>query len=160
MTKPFRRGQPGEVPTQGGLDELLEDPPAISSRGSLAAYQEGSRVRRKVYLALVVGGLSAVVAGHLIARHLEHQRRNPTAHYTMAPGSEDEIRPRSLEWTDGYARLALSREPPGIAEVVLPDRVVRLADGVDTAQFRVNVLDGRTVELKVISGDIEVSLRP
>ena len=157
MTKPvYRRGRPGEIPTSGDLDELLADPPALSSRGGLSAYAEGSRVRRKVYLALILGCIGAVVGAHLYTRHLAHEARNPVAHYTVAPGAEDEIRPRSLEWTDGFARLALHRDPPGILEVVLPDKIVRLADGCTTAQFKVNVLEGKTIELKVVSGDIEV----
>ncbi|MEM6990991.1 MAG: hypothetical protein AAF721_10850 [Myxococcota bacterium] len=156
MSKGFRKDRPETMPTAGSLDELMEDPPAISARGSLAAYADGSKVRRKVYIGLVLGVAAAVVGGYTWAAHLQHEKDNPTAHYTVAKGAESEIRPRSMEWNEGYARLALSREPPGINQIVLPDRLVELADGVDTAQFKVNVVDGKTVEFKVLTGDVKV----
>ncbi len=156
MAQTFRKPPSDHMPTEGGLDELMADPPAISVRGSLSAYQDGSRVRRKVYIGLVAGVALAVVGGYTYAAHVQHELDNPTAHYTVAAGAEDEIRPRSMEWNAGFARLALSRDPPGINELVLPDRVVRLAAGVDTAQFKVNVVDGKTVEFKVLTGDVTV----
>ena len=122
----------------------------------MQGYRDGSRVRRKIYIGLVGGAAIAVLAGHWYARHLEHERKNPTAHYTVANGAEDEVRPRSLTWNDGFARLALSRDPPGVNQIVLPDRTIKLADGVDTAQVKIKVVDGKTVQLKVLSGDIAV----
>jgi len=156
VKREFPRGKADTKPTEGNLDELMADPPEISARGSLEGYRDGSRVRRKVYIGLVAGAAIAVLGGHWYARHLEHQRKNPEAHYTVAEGAEDEIRPRSLQWNDGYARLALSRDPPGVNQIVLPDRTIQLAKGVDTAQVKVKVIDGKTVQLKVISGDIAV----
>lgn len=142
--------------TAGRLDELLDDPPAISTRGALAAYAEGSRVRRKIYIALVAGAALAVAAGRWYVQRLQHARDNPTAEYTVATGAEDEIRPRRLQWNGGFAHLALSRDPPGVDEIVLPDRIVRLAPGSDTAQLKVNVVDGRTVQFKVLTGEVSV----
>jgi hypothetical protein len=44
---------------------------------------------------------------------------------------------------------------------VLPDRVLTLAPGSDHAQVKVVVRDGKTVELKVLVGEIQqTSLRP
>jgi hypothetical protein len=41
-----------------------------------------------------------------------------------------------------------------VEAIVLPDRVLRLAEGCDHAQVKVNVVDGQTVELKIITGEI------
>ena len=157
--KEFRRAQPGDQPTQGNLDELLEDPPGLSARGSLAAYAEGSRVRRRVYLGLILGTLGAAVAARWYASYLDHKRRNPVPEYTLADGASDEIRPNKIEWSSGFARLGLSRQSPGVEQIVLPDHVITLAEGCDHAQVRVNVVEGRTVELKVLVGDVDVVKR-
>lgn len=158
-SREFRRGRPEDQPTEGALDELMEDPPAVSARGSLAAYAEGSRVRRRVYLGLIVGTLGAAVAARWYASHLDYQRRNPVPSYTLAEGAADEIRPNKIEWSSGFARLGLSRQSPGVEQIVLPDHLITLADGCDHAQVKVNVVDGRTVELKVLVGDVDVAKR-
>lgn len=147
------------MPTAGSLDELMDDPPAIATGGSLEAYRDGSNVRRKIYIGLAVGIVAAVGGGYVVAKNYRYDQDNPTAHYTVAEGSEHDGRPRSMQWDAGFARLALSRTPPGINQIILPDRVVRLADGVETAQFKVNVVDGKTVEFKVLTGDVTVSER-
>ena len=156
MSKAVRQRQPDQAPTQGDLDELMEDPPASVGDGVLSAHQDGGRIRRRVYGGTVLGALVLIAIGYSYVAQLQHKRDNPTAQYTVAAGAEDEIRPRSMVWNSGFARLALSREPPGITQIVLPDRFVELADGVDTAQFKVNVVDGRTISFKVLTGQVRV----
>jgi hypothetical protein len=146
----FRRPKAGEIPTRGDLDELLADPPE-NLPSSLEAYQAGSKVRRWVFGSLVVGVFGAVVAGKLYIDHLEEKRRvRPVYHLSGSP----EGRTRSIEWTSGQARLGLARKAPGAEEIVLPDRVLRLAEGYEQAQVRVVVEDGETVKLDVLIGKI------
>ncbi len=155
MKREFPRGAADAKPTQGDLDELLaEDELPPPEGGGLAAYKAGSRVRRWIYGGLGVGTLLAIVIGQLYVRWLDHKRHNPTPEYQLAPGTEDEVRPNTIEWTSGFARLGLSRTEPVIEAIVLPDRVLRLAEGSDHAQVKVNVVDGQTVELKIITGKI------
>lgn len=155
MKREFPRGSPDAPPTKGGLDELLpadEAPPAEG--GSLQGYKAGSRTRRWIYGGLGIGALLAIVIGQLYVRWLDHKRHNPTPEYELAPGTEDEVRPDTIEWTSGFARLGLSRTEPVIEAIILPDRVLRLAEGSDHAQVKVNVVDGKTVQLKIITGEI------
>lgn len=65
-----------------------------------------------------------------------------------------------LTWSEGKARLGLSREPPGVHTIELPDRTLTLADGVDMAQFKVVVEAGKTTALEVLSGEIVEQLKP
>lgn len=154
MKREFRRPAPGDRPTAGGLDELLEEPPTGPSFGPLTGYREGSRVRRWIYLALVAGVLAAFFVGRWYVQHLEEQRRIPSPEYQLAEGAEDEERPDVMVWTSGVARLGLSRQQPGVRAIVLPDRVVTLAPGCDHAQIKVDVRDGETKALKVLVGEI------
>lgn len=147
----FRRPQEGEIPTEGSLDELLADPPE-GVPSPLQAYRAGSRVRRWVFGSLIVGVFTAAFAGKWYVDHLDAKRRTPHV-YKLADSPEG--RPRSFEWTSGQARLGLSRQAPGIREIVLPDRVLRLADGYDHAQVKVVVEDGETTQLDVLVGKIE-----
>ena len=50
--------------------------------------------------------------------------------------------------------------PPGVLEIALPDRTLRLADGSDQAQMALEVEEGKTVALKVIFGDVVEELAP
>jgi hypothetical protein len=144
------------------LDELLADPPELPMVGALTGYREGGRVRRRIFVALLVGFVIAIGVGRWYASWLEEQkRRPPTPAYELATGAEAESRPDALVWTDGSARLGLSRQDPGVKAIVLPDRVLTLAPGCDHAQVKVEVRDGETVKLKVLVGEIqETSLRP
>jgi hypothetical protein len=146
----FRRPREGEVPTEGDLGELLEDPPE-GVPSSLAAYRAGSRVRRWVFGSLLVGIVGAGFAGKWYVDHLEATRRERPV-YRLSDSLEN--RPQSFEWSSGQARLGLARQAPGVQEIVLPDRIVRLADGYDHAQIRVIVEDGETVSLDVLVGKI------
>jgi hypothetical protein len=144
------------------LDELLADPPDLPTMGALTGDREGRRVRRAIYLALLGGVVLAVLVGRWYARWLEEQsNKPPVPEYQLAEGAEDESRPDALVWTEGTARLGLSRQDPGVRAIVLPDRVLTLAPGCDHAQVKVRVEDGKTVALKVLVGEIqETNLRP
>lgn len=154
MRREFRRPQEGDQPTGGQLDELLPDPPDIPTVGPLTGYRDGSRMRRRVYLGLVFGVVGAALAGRWYVKYLEKQRRIPTPEYRLAAGAEDEQRPDVMVWTSGLARLGMSRQDPGIKAIVLPDRILALAPGCDHAQVKVNVVDGETVALDVLVGEI------
>jgi hypothetical protein len=150
----FPRATSDTPPTEGDLDELLEVPPDEGHGGVLAADAQGARVRRRVYAVLIGGIVVAFIGGHYAVKWAREKMKNPTPHYEIAPGTEAEVRPRSMEWSSGFARLGLSRQEPGVQEIVLPDRIIRLADGCDHAQIKVDVVDGQTVQLKVITGEI------
>lgn len=154
MSRSFRGPQDGDRPTGGSLDELLESPPEGPSFGPLTGYRDGSRARRFVYLALIVGVIGAVLAGRWYVGHLEEQRRIPAPEYRLAEGAEDEERADVMVWTSGVARLGLTRQQPGVRAIVLPDRIVTLAPGCDHAQIKVDVRDGETKALKVVVGEI------
>lgn len=165
MTSPeaktkFRRPREGDRPTEGKLDELLDDPAGHSSGGALAGYRDGSRVRRKIYLGLIGGTIVATVAGTLYMRHLEAQRETIVPQYILAEGAQDEDRPNAMEWTSGVARLGLARQTPGVRAILLPDKIITLAPGCDHAQIKVDVQDGQTVALKVLTGEIRQRPRP
>ncbi|NJK32602.1 MAG: hypothetical protein HC927_09435 [Deltaproteobacteria bacterium] len=42
----------------------------------------------------------------------------------------------------------------------MPDRDIVLADGVDTAHFKVEVVEGKTLRIKVLSGAVREELHP
>jgi len=150
------------APTRGSDDELLADPPAGAPPGGIQGYAAGRRLR--LVLGIAVVGLVAGV-GWTVKRwkdEAEAERRAPKQpSYSLAavPDDGSDERPRRLVWNDGPARLGLSSAEPGVEEIVLPDRRLRLAPGHDVAQLRLEVRDGKTIELKVLVGDI-VQLPP
>jgi hypothetical protein len=150
------------APPRDRLDELLADPPPLPTVGALSGYRAGGRARRWLLVALVLGILGAIATARWYIQWLEEQQRHPPMPtYQLAAGAEAESRPDALVWTDGTARLGLSRQDPGVRAIVLPDRVLTLARGCDHAQVKVEVKDGRTVKLKVLVGEIEqTALRP
>ncbi|MCX4242829.1 hypothetical protein [Paraliomyxa miuraensis] len=159
MKREFRRPREDEQPTGGHLDELLADPPELPTVGPLTGYRDGSRARRRVYGGLVVGLVVAGLAGRWYIQHLEEQRHVVIPEYVLAEGSEGEARPDVLVWESGMAHLGLSRQEPGIKAIVLPDRVLTLAESCDHAQIKVDVQDGKTVRLKVVHGEIKQTPR-
>jgi len=141
-------------PTAGRPDELLVEPPEIPEGGSLAGYRAGRRVR----LAFAAIAILTIGAGIWLWRWLD-ARREAAENAPIVPsytvtGDDLESRPRQFVWSSGPARLGLTREPPGIEEIVLPDRRLRLADGCDHAQVKVDVQGDRTLSLTVLTGDI------
>ncbi len=159
MARRFRRPRPGETPTTGSDDELLDVPPDLGLRGSIEGYRAGRTTRRLVYLSLAAGVVGTFFAVRWYIEHLEERERAKAPTYTVDPATI-EGRPRQLEWSEGVARLGLSREPPGVEAIVLPDRVLRLADGYEHAQVRVDVRDGRTHEVIVLVGEITQEPHP
>lgn len=151
---PFRRPRPGEMPTAGARDELLDDPPNVPEAGYLRAYEAGSRTRRVVFGGLIVGVLGAILAGLWYVRHLEAERNDVAPTYSVTPSS-DESRPDEFHWSNGRARLGLSREGPGVRRIVLPDRVIELSEGYEHAQVIVDVRDGRTVQIRTVKGAVK-----
>jgi hypothetical protein len=143
------------APTAGQIDELLADPPALPAGGSFAGYRAG-RWTRIIFGLLILGAIGGAVGTYRFVRARQAAARNAPVipSYAIAEGEDLSSRPRQLVWSSGPARLGLAREPPGVEEIVLPDRRVRLAAGCDHAQIKVDVVGDRTVSLKVVTGDI------
>ena len=153
MAKDFPRGKPGDQPTQGETDELLEDVPEDSDLGSIDGYVKGTKVRRWVFGLLIFGTIGAGIAGYQYVKYLQEERKKIVPEYVI----DEEAAARAVRefyWEDGPARLGLSREPPGVERIVLPDREIVLADGYDHAQVNVNVRNGKTIKLRVLTGKI------
>ncbi len=148
---------PVSPPVRERDDELLPDPPKLEHAGRLAGYAAGSRMRR------LIGALVVVFVAGGVALLVWFTRTREPAHvqqFQLPEGSEMSSRPRTMVWSGGPARLGLDRAPPGLLAVELPDRTLRLADGCDQAQFKVDVEDGRTKTVKVIFGDVVEELGP
>lgn len=147
-------------PTAGADDELLADPPSGAPPGGLDGYKAG-RPLRLVIVACIFGSIAT--AAYLVHRWREAERAAQAAptlpQYTLSPEVDDGTRPRQLVWSDGVARLGLAREQPGVEEIVLPDRRLRLAPGHDIAQIKVEVSEGKTVSIVMLVGRI-VELPP
>lgn len=160
MKREFRRPGPDDRPTTGDLDELLETPPQGPAVGPLTGYRDGTRVRRLVYLGLIAGVIAAYYSGRWYMERLEERRTVPMPEYQLAEGAANEDRPDVMVWSNGVARLGLTRQQPGIRAIVLPDRIITLAPGCDHAQIKVDVRDGETKTLKVVVGEIRQHERP
>jgi len=138
-----------------GSDQLLEQLPETDHhRGRFAGYEAGARVRRFIVIALALASVGAVIAGYMYITYL-HDNRTPVHAVPLPEGTDISQRPRTMTWSSGKARLGLTREPPGLLEIELPDRVIRLAEGCDSAQVRLNVDNGRTVEMIVLFGEVD-----
>jgi hypothetical protein len=137
-------------------DELLTElPPHDYHLGQFAGWRATRKVR------WFIGGTlgATVLAGVIIlvdyTRELRHQKLHPLPEVeaTITPGT-----PRDMTLSDGSMRVGLSREPPAIDVLHLPDRDITLARGSDKAQFKVEVRDGKTVRLQVLTGEIVETL--
>jgi hypothetical protein len=154
MKREFPRPQQGAPPpTTGGDDELLDELPESPRGGSIEGYRAGSRTRRWVFGTITIGVIAACVGGYLYIEHVREQRERVVPEYVVDPDTVATA-PREFHWADGTARLGLTRQPPGVESIVLPDRVLRLAEGCDHAQVKLSVVEGRTVEIKVLVGQI------
>lgn len=150
-----------QAPTHGGHDELLANPPDDAVRGgAFAGYVRSRRVRWFVAGALGLGFVGAVYAGNWYTDYLRKQARRGIKPEYDDPPANVAAEDRIMHWDSGAARLGLSREPPGVNLIVLPDREIRLAEGYDSAQLSVRVEDGRTVKLRILTGRIDVTRRP
>ena len=146
---------PGSGPSSRD-DELLDDPPETDHHlGRMAGYRRGTRARTAVFLTLAVSVAAATLLGRWYAKRLDEELHRPSPTYELAPGDTGQGRARELTWSTVRARLGLSREPPGVEQIRLPDRILRLAEGHDHAQVRVEVRNGETVQIEVITGQIE-----
>jgi len=143
------------APTTGADDELLADPPAGAPPGGLDGYRAGRplRIAIAVVMACAIGGTVWQVSRWRDEKTAEAAR--PTLpEYDLSADVDDDSRPRQLVWSSGEARLGLARVQPGVEEIVLPDRRIRLAPGHDIAQIKVDVQDGKTVSIKVLVGKV------
>lgn len=155
----------GETPAYEGIrearpnirdDELLDDPPRGTHHlGRFAGWQQGNRVRWIVAGTLGVGVLAGLVAVWQYHREVQERRMHPLPEVEalIRPGT-----PRDMTLSEGRFRVGLSREPPAVNVLHLPDRDITLARRADKAQFKVEVRDGKTIKLKVLTGAIEETL--
>jgi hypothetical protein len=147
----------GDPPARTRLSELMADPPETGVGGGFEGYRAGRRMRRVLFGIVALAVPIAIYSGIRIRHDQAERRRSEEARrltgaptYQIAEGGE--ARSRELVWTSGAARLGLSREPPGVDTIILPDRVLTLGEGTDHAQLKVEVRDGKTVELEVLFG--------
>ncbi|MDC0722540.1 hypothetical protein [Nannocystis bainbridge] len=141
-------------------NELMRDPPPGEHHlGRFAGYGAANRVRRILIACLSVLVVATVFVWYGWAR----QRPEPTTtlrQFELPAGTDTSDRPRVLAWSQGKARLGLTRAPPGVDTIELPDRTLKLKDGSDMAQFKVVVEDGKTTALDLVSGEIVEILHP
>lgn len=154
-----------EEPTTGGerdrLDELLADPPlGEHHQGRLGGYAAGARSRRILAIVGVVAVIAIIAGGYALITHFQNRKPIPIHAAPLPEGTDASGRSRVMTWSSGQARLALSREAPGADTIVLPDRVIGLADGCDAAQIKVDVEDGKTRMVKVLYGEVVQAKRP
>lgn len=146
------------APTRGADDELLSDPPDDdASEGAFAGYVRSRKVRWFVGGTLAVGFIAAIWGGRWYEDHLRQKARRGMKPDYPDPPAAVSAEDRVMHWDSGAARLGLSKDPPGVNLIVLPDREIRLAEGYESAQLSVRVEDGRTVKLRVLTGRIDVT---
>jgi hypothetical protein len=146
---------PSEVRPRVRDDELLANPPPSERLGGFSGWNAGRRARGLLLGAFVVVALTVAILSWQIAERREFNRLHPLPEVeaTIAPGT-----PRDMTISDGQFRLGIAREPPSINVVHLPDRDITLAEGVDKAQFKVEVVEGKTVKITVLTGRIVETL--
>lgn len=137
-------------------DELLDDPPVGEHHlGRLGGWRATWGTRALVAAVL---GTALLVGLGVFAQSTHEQRQRwlhplPELEATIDPGS-----PREMTIEDGKMRLGLAREAPSVNLIHLPDRDITLARGYAKAQFKVEVRDGKTVKLVVLTGAIRETL--
>jgi hypothetical protein len=154
--EPDPEASPGAHPRHERDDELLDVVPASDHHlGRFAGWRATRQLRWFVGVALGVAVIIAATLFILHTRALREQRLHPLPELeaTITPGT-----PREMTVSDGNMRVGLSAEPPAINLLHLPDRDITLAPGVDKAQFKVEVRDGETVELVVLTGRVVETL--
>ncbi|MEZ4448923.1 MAG: hypothetical protein R3B09_05525 [Nannocystaceae bacterium] len=144
-----------ERPGSARLDELLADPPLGEyHRGRFGGYAEGSRGRRLMVIIGVVTMIALVIGAYVLITYLQSRKPIPIHDAPLPEGTDASGRSRTIAWSSGRARLALTREPPGADVIELPDREIHLAEGCDAAQIKVEVVDGQVKSLKVLYGEV------
>jgi hypothetical protein len=137
-------------------DELLTElPPHDYHLGRLAGWRATRKLRWFVGGTLGATVLVGIVLLIAHRRQLLYEERHPLPEVeaTITPGT-----PREMSLSDGRMRVGLGREPPAINILHLPDRDITLARGSAKAQFKVEVHDGKTVRLQVLTGEIVETL--
>ncbi len=150
--------QPAEPPPPRERDnELLADPPDLEFRSRLDNARPHRRRRNMLYTLLAVMVFAGIVG---VGWKVREDSRGKVHQFLLPAGTDLTTRPRTMEWTGGKARLGLNRELPGVMEISLPDRTLRLADGSDDAMVALEVVDGKTVRLEVTRGKVVEDLKP
>ena len=158
---------PRELPTtarpRARDDELLDEPPRGDHHlGRFAGWRAVATSRKIVggtlALALIVGAV--IFVQHSLTMNEQRERR---AHERLHPLPEvealiDPDTPREMTLSDGEFRIALGREAPAVNVLHLPDRDITLAPGLDKAQFKIEVRDGETMRIVVLTGEIRETL--
>lgn len=137
-------------------DELLTElPPHDYHLGQFAGWRATRKVRWFIGGTLGATVLVGIVIVVVHTRELRYQELHPLPEVeaTIAPGT-----PRDMTLADGSMRVGLGREPPAVNILHLPDRDITLARGSDKAQFKVEIRDGKTVRLQVLTGEIVETL--
>ncbi|GEM_PF-2197680 len=137
-------------------DELLTDPPLGDHHlGRFGGWEAGSRGRRIITGVLGAAVLAGIVAVVTFNSELRERRLHPMPEVeaTITPGT-----PREMSFSEGKFRVGLSREAPAVNLVHLPDRDITLARGAEKAQFKVEIRDGQTRAIKVLTGEIVETL--
>jgi hypothetical protein len=137
-------------------DELLTElPPHDYHLGQFAGWRATRKLRWFVGGTLGATLLVGVIVLIVHTREFRQQKLHPLPEVeaTITPGT-----PRDMSLSEGSMRVGLSREPPGINILHLPDRDVTLARGSDKAQFKVEIRAGKTVRLQVLTGEIVETL--
>ncbi|MBA3546752.1 MAG: hypothetical protein H0T76_09745 [Nannocystis sp.] len=143
---------PSTIPPRERDDELMAHvPPSDYHRGRLGGYAAGAPMRRLFFALLIAFVIGGVV---LVSWWARNRPNNHPQQFQLPAGTDLDSRPRTMAWSGGKARLGLDRQPPGILSIELPDRTLRLAEGSDQAQLKVEVRNGKTVELKVLFGAV------
>lgn len=137
-------------------DELLDElPPTDHHLGRFAGWRAARKLRWIVGGVLGVAVIVGAVAFIEHSLEMRHERRHPLpeVEQLVDPGN-----PREATYTDGKFRLSLKPEAPYINLVHLPDRDIALARGEDGAQIKVEIRDGKTVKLEVLTGEVVETL--
>jgi hypothetical protein len=137
-------------------DELLTDLPASDYHlGPLGGWRATRKVRWFVGGTL---GLTALVGAVLLIVHMLDVRHRALHPLAEVEATITDDTPREMTLSDGSMRVGLGREPPAVNIVHLPDRDITLARGSSKAQFKVEVRDGKTARLQVLTGEIVETL--
>jgi hypothetical protein len=148
--------EPGRVRPRVRDDELLDDlPPTDHHLGRFGGWRAARKVRWVVGITLGLALLAAAIAFLWRSHELKQARLHPLPEVeaTIAPGT-----PREITYTDGSFRVAISRDAPAVNLVHLPDRDITLGRWAEKAQFKVEIRDGKTLKIKVLTGEIVETL--
>lgn len=137
-------------------DELLDELPATDHHlGGFAGWRAMSWQRwviGSVLSTVVLVGI-VIIIQHRIEMRYQRLHPLPEVEATIAPGT-----PREMTYADGRFRVMISSEAPAVNLVHLPDRDITLARGEERASFKIEVRDGKTVSIEVLTGEVVETL--